>query len=415
MTRKEAVTQNAMDYEKAYKAVLQTATQWIKDGCTDKEKICLESVFPELRESEDEKIRKEIIDFIQWAEDRGMIRHDYHQAKRPAVWLAWLEKQKERTSCIILKAFENSKTDYSLEEREEASDYSEKVLPTSIALGESEEEYLLHKVIEAAYIAGQKEQPAQSFNQEQFFAKKDSTPFEKELFLSLRAIKETKPSDEEIWLNVKEQLTPVLLSLVQKEQKVDIDKLRKDIYQSGYNDGYRHGKEDAQKEQKPAECADDVVSEAEEYASKVACGEYGVEVTEAYIAGVLSERNRGTGWSEEDEKILDELLDHCNTENATWYKWLKSLRPQPKVELTLLDENIIEAAVAFVEQNNHFNCWRGIDKHTVLKALRSLKPHWRPSEEQMNALNALNCHGDLSYVGQQNQLISLYNDLKKLI
>ena len=32
-------------------------------------------------------------------------------------------------------------------------------------------------------------------------------------------------------------------------------------------------------------------------------------------------------WSEEDEEILNELLDHCNTENATWYNWLKSLRP----------------------------------------------------------------------------------------
>ena len=83
------------DYEKAYKAVLQTATQWIKDGCTDKEKICLECVCPELRESEDERIRREIIDFIQWAEDRGMTRRDYHQAKRPAVWIAYLEKRKE--------------------------------------------------------------------------------------------------------------------------------------------------------------------------------------------------------------------------------------------------------------------------------------------------------------------------------
>ena len=41
--------------------------------------------------------------------------------------------------------------------------------------------------------------------------------------------------------------------------------------------------------------------------------------------------------------------------------------------------------------------------------------HWKPSKEQMDALNALNCHGDLSYVGQQNQLVSLYNDLKKLM
>ncbi len=53
------------------------------------------TLHPELCESEDERIRKEIVDFIQWAEDRGMTRHDYHQAKRPAVWIAYLEKQKE--------------------------------------------------------------------------------------------------------------------------------------------------------------------------------------------------------------------------------------------------------------------------------------------------------------------------------
>ena len=39
---------------------------------------------------------------------------------------------------------------------------------------------------------------------------------------------------------------------------------------------------------------------------------------------------------------------------------------------------------------------------------------WNPSEEQMKALNALNCYGGLSYVGQQEHLISLYNDLKSL-
>ena len=56
----------------------------------------LRELIPELRESEDERIRKEIIDFVQWAEDRGMTRYDYHQAKRPAVWIAYLEKQKEQ-------------------------------------------------------------------------------------------------------------------------------------------------------------------------------------------------------------------------------------------------------------------------------------------------------------------------------
>jgi len=190
-------------------------------------------------------------------------------------------------------------------------------------------------------------------------------------------------------------------------------------------------------------------------------------------------------WSEEDEKMINHIIE-----------------AQPKVELTLLDKNIINAAVAFVEQNDHFNCWGGIDKNTVIKALRSLrpqskiqywteeeiepiisdyltgkehyggmiarlkclkpksswkpseeelvalkrvgsilrdyghgelaktvfmiegklanldvlnKPMWKPNEEQMKALNALNLYGNLSYVGQQNQLISLYQDLKKLM
>lgn len=40
--------------------------------------------------------------------------------------------------------------------------------------------------------------------------------------------------------------------------------------------------------------------------------------------------------------------------------------------------------------------------------------NWKPTKEQIKALNAINCYGGLSYVGQQSQLISLYNDLKKL-
>lgn len=124
-------------------------------------------------------------------------------------------------------------------------------------------------------------------------------------------------------------------------------------------------------------------------------------------------------WSEEDEEMIKMILGDLEWErrNTTVDKdirlydekiaWLKSLRPQPKAELTLLDENIINAAVAFVEQNEHFNCWRGIDKHTVIKALRSLKPSWKPSEEQMGALKEC---------GECKRCIKeLYEQLKKLM
>lgn len=140
-------------------------------------------------------------------------------------------------------------------------------------------------------------------------------------------------------------------------------------------------------------------------------------------------------WSEEDEKMFIGVIDtvkdaiaECDCDDVgaramfiyeKELNWLenrfKSLRPQPKVELTLLDKNIIEAAVAFVEQNDHFNCYGGIDKHTVIKALRSLKPSWKPSEEQMKILRkyVLGEWRDLT-IGQDRILTSLYNDLKKL-
>ena len=80
-----------MDYEKAYKAVLKTATQWIKDGCTDKEKICLECVFPELRESEDERNIDTIFNCLYQCCDTGFISGTQRDNA-----LAYLEKQKEQ-------------------------------------------------------------------------------------------------------------------------------------------------------------------------------------------------------------------------------------------------------------------------------------------------------------------------------
>lgn len=131
-------------------------------------------------------------------------------------------------------------------------------------------------------------------------------------------------------------------------------------------------------------------------------------------------------WSEEDRHAIENceyaiketFKDEQNPHRIGTLDWLKSLRPQPKAELTLLDENIIKAAVAFVEQNNHFNYWGGIDKRTVIKALRSLKPHWKPSEEQIKAIRLAKSfvtddfdeHPTLSEI-----LMELEEQLKKLM
>ena len=69
------------DYEKKYKEALEKANSAYKDE--DRHlKATLGKIFPELKESEDEKIRKDIIAFI---------KENYSSAKR---WIAWLEKQK---------------------------------------------------------------------------------------------------------------------------------------------------------------------------------------------------------------------------------------------------------------------------------------------------------------------------------
>ena len=83
-----------MDYEQKYKAALTTAKQWIKDGCEPSTKICLELLFPELRESEDERISDTIFNCLYQCCDTGFI-----SGKQRDGALAWLEEQKDK-NCL---------------------------------------------------------------------------------------------------------------------------------------------------------------------------------------------------------------------------------------------------------------------------------------------------------------------------
>ena len=89
-----------MNYEKAYKEALERAKNLRKDAIDMGENIrakqC-EIIFPELKESEDERIRKELIQYIKnW-------KANIQGKAYPYLWssdkeecdklLAWLEKQ----------------------------------------------------------------------------------------------------------------------------------------------------------------------------------------------------------------------------------------------------------------------------------------------------------------------------------
>jgi hypothetical protein len=83
-----------MNYKKKYNEALEDM-RVIYPNLKGDAKLAVEHAFPELVESEDERIRREIIDFIQWSVNRHFMREDFHQAKRPSEWIAYLEKQKE--------------------------------------------------------------------------------------------------------------------------------------------------------------------------------------------------------------------------------------------------------------------------------------------------------------------------------
>lgn len=89
----------------------------------------------------------------------------------------------------------------------------------------------------------------------------------------------------------------------------------------------------------------------------------------------------------------------------------KDIREAAREAQRILDINLLE--VAYKEKGPDAFSSAGPFPPSNVQIFESSP--WKPSEEQMAALNALNCHGDLSYIGQQNQLISLYNDLKKLM
>ena len=92
-----------MDYEKAYKEALERARKIIKDyekrGLKEQlfyAKEDLEEIFPELKDSEDERIRKRLIDFFEdWSETKS---HCWGKSVNKI--LAWLEKQGEQKPII---------------------------------------------------------------------------------------------------------------------------------------------------------------------------------------------------------------------------------------------------------------------------------------------------------------------------
>ena len=86
---------NMDTYEKKYKEIVGQLKKAYLYAQTDSTKAVLEEIFPELKESEDERIRKEIARFILIEVEDEIVGNK---------WIAWLEKQGEKKSQRMISA-----------------------------------------------------------------------------------------------------------------------------------------------------------------------------------------------------------------------------------------------------------------------------------------------------------------------
>lgn len=127
-------------------------------------------------------------------------------------------------------------------------------------------------------------------------------------------------------------------------------------------------------------------------------------------------------WSEEDEKMFESLhtcvcrcindyrFDYAEREQISrklipFIERLKSLRPQPHWKPDVEDYKALNRAIEMADELGESNTCE------ILKGLRmelkSIHPFsWKPSEEQMKALNK---------VANEGVLLDLFNDLIKLL
>ena len=85
-----------MDYEKKYKEALEKARQLCLYPTTKPFISDLKNLFPELAESEDEKIRESLLEYLH-----TLPNHYSHDGVCAPEWIAWLEKQGEQEQLYI--------------------------------------------------------------------------------------------------------------------------------------------------------------------------------------------------------------------------------------------------------------------------------------------------------------------------
>ena len=150
-----------------------------------------------------------------------------------------------------------------------------------------------------------------------------------------------------------------------------------------------------------------------------------VEKTLAYLE--KKKEQKSAEWSEEDEDsieqaiiALEDLVEHegdCYAGHHVPFveaaKRLKSLRPQPHWKPSNLELGALRTAISVLTEERNFQK-AGKHLQDILDHFegKETRHDWKPSEEQMEALHYVK---QFDYGGHKAALVSLYEDLKKLM
>ena len=437
-----------MDYEKLYKEALERAESMYEEGMMPER---LEYLFPELAESEDEKIRKLLIS--------GMKNLNYNAETFASIPIKdvidWLERQREKKNTkhsFLQDAFDKSRR-YTLDEKKEASEYSESILPTSIVYGESEEEYKLHTIMEAAFIAGQGKQKStltwgniqeleeiinQVHNENPNGISAENFGVEViERFMENTPNKKQKPAEWGEDEKIRKELIDMVNYIYADEERETLltwlEKQGTSYTKRDVDDAYLKGISVAKNEIEKQYEADyqirkDIATFIFNYGGDIKDRAKWMNYLGIKISFVEKQgEQKPAEWSEEDKSLIDNIcvalkgyalherrvdLDEHAERLEEMAKKLKSLRPQPKQEWTEEDELMLTSIIQALQLTN------GAAQMKIdwLKSLKdgclpqSKQKQWKPSEEQLEALNDA-CDGE-DY--NKAILYSLYKQLKTL-
>ena len=401
-----------MDYEKAYKQALELARQ-IKDGkdewrYSDLTEIipALTEIFPELAESEDERIMKDILRFLK-------AKQENCTAPTPAkstlsMWIAYLEKQKEFVS-------EDFEIIWETEDCKTLLDEGGKLSPRFKEMFKEVCHSWYDKGIEVG--VKQKEQKPLSTEETElnalaFLSQMDYTciPPKKEHQNNSDAPEKALGGALNSPLDKDKNLDDIAQDYVEAVKEYNPEPTW-DLMQTAvcYGYHYREGEEQKPVEWSPTKeqmvalswAANDMLDN-----DSPSAGDIKASLRSLYN-DLQSKSIRTAEWSEEDEDVLQNIIQEIEWErrNTTVDKdirnydrqlnFLKSLRPQPKRD-----------------GGDDYNKGYIKGRADTLKEFADISS-WKPSEEQMGALRMAVNKLAKSDVADSVRLSIMYDNLKE--